>query len=263
MANTVEPASLTNHRREPVVETALRLTQELLRIRPEGTSFDQWLASIHGLTRAMSEVATVTRVSTCAAPRGIPPAGRTFLPLARGRGKAKAGGVGRVKCPDIKKKNVSPSMKQSEHPAHPPALRDLLLLKQRPRESLHSFTQRFADLYLQLPKVSERLVVDAFDAGTTNQQVVEDLMLSPGLSTIARLSFRLPTSMPIGSWERIPRQCPHGKKVLSVTSDQSLLNGTQRYTGPRSIMGGSSRTPRLGGARGLTSSKHPMSCHCF
>jgi anthranilate/para-aminobenzoate synthase component II len=67
------------------------------------------------------------------------------------------------------------------------ALRDFLLLKQRPGESLRSFTHRFTDFYLQLPKVIEMLVVDAFDAGTTNRKVVEDLMLSPGPATIARL----------------------------------------------------------------------------
>jgi hypothetical protein len=49
------------------------------------------------------------------------------------------------------------------------------------------FTERFADLYLQLPKVSETLVVSAFEAGTTNQQMVEDPILSPGPVTVARL----------------------------------------------------------------------------
>nr|XP_051211939.1 uncharacterized protein LOC127329463 [Lolium perenne] len=110
----------------------------------------------------MSEVATVAGGSAVVAARGVPPAGRTFMPLAQGRDKAKAGGIGRAKRTGIKRKN-------------------------RPGESLRSFTQRFVDLYLQLPKVSERLVVDAFDAGTTNRQVVEDLMLSPGPNTIARL----------------------------------------------------------------------------
>ena len=60
MANPAEFAALTIRHREPVVETALRLTQELLRLRPEGTSSDQWLASIYGLAHAMAEVATVT-----------------------------------------------------------------------------------------------------------------------------------------------------------------------------------------------------------
>jgi hypothetical protein len=58
MANPAEPAMLADCRREPVVETALRLTQELLRLRPEGTSSDQWLANIYGLAHAMAEVAT-------------------------------------------------------------------------------------------------------------------------------------------------------------------------------------------------------------
>jgi hypothetical protein len=61
----------------------------------------------------------------------------------------------------------------------PPALRDLQLLKQRPGEPLRSFTQRFANLYLQLPKVSETLVVSTFEVGTTNRQIVEDLIFSP------------------------------------------------------------------------------------
>jgi anthranilate/para-aminobenzoate synthase component II len=66
-------------------------------------------------------------------------------------------------------------------------LQDFLLLEQCLGESLRSFTHCFADLYLQLPKVSDTLVVDAFNAGTTNRQVVEDLMLSPGPFTAARL----------------------------------------------------------------------------
>jgi hypothetical protein len=59
MANPAEPTVLADRRREPVIETALKLTQELLRLRPEGKSSDQWLASIHRLARAMSEVTTV------------------------------------------------------------------------------------------------------------------------------------------------------------------------------------------------------------
>jgi hypothetical protein len=52
---------------------------------------------------------------------------------------------------------------------------------------LRSFTQRFANLYFQLLKVSDTWVVNAFSAGTTNQQVVEELIHSLGVTTVARL----------------------------------------------------------------------------
>jgi hypothetical protein len=140
MANTAEPAALTDRRRKPVIETALRLTLELLRLRPEGTSSDQWLASIYGLAHVMSEVAVVAGGSADAAPRGAPPVGNPFFPLSRGRAKVKHGGVERVRCLGIKRKKGSTSAELPEHSVPSPTLQDLLLLEQRQGESLHSFT---------------------------------------------------------------------------------------------------------------------------
>jgi hypothetical protein len=87
MAHPAEPTALADRHREPVVETALRLMQELLRLRPEGTSPNQWLASIHGLALAMSKVAAVAGGSADAAPKGASPTGRTFLPLSWGKSR--------------------------------------------------------------------------------------------------------------------------------------------------------------------------------
>jgi hypothetical protein len=84
MANSAETAALTGRHREPIIETALTLTQELLRLRPEGTNSDQWMASIHGLTHVMSEVASIAGGSADAAPRGAPPAGNPFFPSLEG-----------------------------------------------------------------------------------------------------------------------------------------------------------------------------------
>jgi hypothetical protein len=87
MASSVELAAPTGRHREPVVETALRLTRELLWLRLEGTSSDQLLTSIYGLTHAMSEVAAVAAGSVDATPKGAPPAGNPFFPLSRGWAK--------------------------------------------------------------------------------------------------------------------------------------------------------------------------------
>jgi hypothetical protein len=78
-------------------------------------------------------------------------------------------------------------MEQPEHTSHPPVLRDLQLLRQRSGEHLRSFTQRFTDLYLRLPKVSESQVVDAFRSGTTNLQMSENLNLLAEPVTTAEL----------------------------------------------------------------------------
>jgi hypothetical protein len=107
MANTAEPAVLTDHRREPAVETALRLMQELLWLRPEGTSSDRWLTNIYGLIHAMAEVAAVAGGLGDAAPSGILLAGNPFFPLSRGRVKGKPGGVERIRCSGIKRKKDS------------------------------------------------------------------------------------------------------------------------------------------------------------
>jgi hypothetical protein len=142
MASPVEPTALTDHRQEPVVETALKLTQELLRLRPKGTSSDQWLASIHGLAHTMSEVVVITGGSA-----GTAPTGCTFLPLFRGRVKVKPDGAECVKRSGIRRKKGSTSKELPEHTVHSPTPQDLLLLEQRPGETLRPFTQRFADLY--------------------------------------------------------------------------------------------------------------------
>jgi hypothetical protein len=82
MANPAEAATLADRHREPVFETAPRLMQELLQLRPEGTSSDHWLSSICGLTHAMAEVATIAGGLTYTTPRSTPPAGQPFFPLA-------------------------------------------------------------------------------------------------------------------------------------------------------------------------------------
>ena len=108
MANLAESAALTVRHREPVVETALRLTHELLRLRPEGTSSDQWLASIFGLARAVVKVVIVAGGSAGATANSAPAAGRPFLPLARRRVKVKRGsGVGRAKRSGSRRKEAS------------------------------------------------------------------------------------------------------------------------------------------------------------
>jgi hypothetical protein len=84
MANPVEPAVLTSHHREPVVETILRLTQELLRLRPEGTSSDQWLTSIYGLAHAMSEVAMIVGAQQVLHQGAFRPPGIPFCPSSEG-----------------------------------------------------------------------------------------------------------------------------------------------------------------------------------
>jgi hypothetical protein len=97
MANPVEYIAPTDRHQLLVIEIAMRLTQELLRLRPEGTRSDQWLVGIFGLARAVAEVATVAGGSPGSTTRGAPPTGQPFLPLARGRVKVKPSSVGRAK----------------------------------------------------------------------------------------------------------------------------------------------------------------------
>jgi hypothetical protein len=131
MASSVELAAPTGRHREPVVETALRLTRELLWLRLEGTSSDQLLTSIYGLTHAMSEVAAVAAGSVDATPKGAPPAGNPFFPLSRGWAMVKSNGVKRARCAGIKRKKGSTSAEPPRRAARSPTLQDLLLLEQR------------------------------------------------------------------------------------------------------------------------------------
>ncbi|KAK1699244.1 hypothetical protein QYE76_015941 [Lolium multiflorum] len=129
------------------------------------TSSDQWLSSICGLAHAMAEVVLVSGGSTNATSRSARLAVIPSYGEARRRGRARPSRSTR--------KEVSTSAEQPEHTPCTPALRDLQLLRQRPGEHLHSFTQRFTDLCLRLPQVSEAQVVDVFRYGTTNLQMIE------------------------------------------------------------------------------------------
>jgi hypothetical protein len=78
-------------------------------------------------------------------------------------------------------------MEQPEHTSCPLALRDLLSLKQRSGEHLHSFTKRFTNVYLWLPQVSEAQGAETFRFGTTNLQMIEQLTLHSEPVTTAKL----------------------------------------------------------------------------
>jgi hypothetical protein len=87
MTSLAESAALADRHREPVVETTLRLTQELLRLRPEGMSSDRWLGSIFGLARAVAKVATVAGGSAGATTKGTRLPGSPSCPSPEGESR--------------------------------------------------------------------------------------------------------------------------------------------------------------------------------
>jgi hypothetical protein len=125
----------------------------------------------------------------------------------------KPSGGGRAWSSSSRKKEVSTSMEQPEHTSCPLALRDLLSLKQRSGEHLHSFTKRFTNVYLWLPQVSEAHVVEAFCFGTTNLQMIEQLTLSTEPVTAARL-------------HELAHEC------ANWVQSKDDLSGPSRYGGP-------------------------------
>ena len=81
----------------------------------------------------------------------------------------------------------------------PPAVGDLRRIKKQPGETLHKYIQRFTNIRLKIPKVSDEAIISAFTDGVRDVKMKEDLAIHKDMCSglemfnMATLSFQRPT----------------------------------------------------------------------
>ena len=74
----------------------------------------------------------------------------------------------------------------------PPTAGDLRRIKQQPGETLHKYIQRFTNVRLKIPKVSDEAIISVFSDGVRDIKMKEELAIHEKLCTSQEL-FNLAT----------------------------------------------------------------------